>query len=97
MSGLIRDWPKIGDRMTQPFLDQLMVSQLLEQNLTLGFFLKGLNGPPGPPGASDPPPQDVDAGMIGEDSVMIGESSGTTESSAPGPPTSDDPSSPGST
>lgn len=51
MSGLIRDWPKIGDRMTQPFLDQLMVSQLLEQNLTLGFFLKGLNGPPGPPGA----------------------------------------------
>ena len=32
-----------------------MVSQLLEQNLTLGFFLKGLNGPPGPPGPSGPP------------------------------------------
>ena len=47
---VLPDWPKVGDRVTQPFLDQLMVSQLLEQNLTLGFFLKGLNGPPGPPG-----------------------------------------------
>jgi len=50
MNRILPDWPKIGDRITQPFLDQLMVSQLLEQNLTLGFFLKGLNGPPGPPG-----------------------------------------------
>merc|ERR1712019_218815 len=32
-----------------------MVSQLLEQNLTLGFFLKGLDGPPGPAGEPGPP------------------------------------------
>eukprot|EP00112_Aurelia_sp_Birch-Aquarium-sp1_P009506 Seg2082.5 transcript_id=Seg2082.5/GoldUCD/mRNA.D3Y31 product="Collagen alpha-1" protein_id=Seg2082.5/GoldUCD/D3Y31 len=62
---ILPDWPKVGDRITQPFLDQLMVSQLLEQNLTLGFFLKGLNGPPGPPGPPGPSGEPGPPGLPG--------------------------------
>ena len=62
---ILPDWPKVGDRITQPFLDQLMVSQLLEQNLTLGFFLKGLNGPPGPPGPPGPAGEPGPPGLPG--------------------------------
>ncbi|EDO47280.1 predicted protein [Nematostella vectensis] len=85
---VLPDWPKIGDRITQPFLDQLMVSQLLEQNLTLGFFLKGLNGPPGPPGAPGPPGEPGQVGMAGPPGPPghVGEDGAPGAPGAPGPP-----------
>uniref|UniRef100_A0A6P8IDG1 Cuticle collagen 1-like n=1 Tax=Actinia tenebrosa TaxID=6105 RepID=A0A6P8IDG1_ACTTE len=85
---ILPDWPKIGDRITQPFLDQLMVSQLLEQNLTLGFFLKGLNGPPGPPGAPGPPGEPGPAGIAGPPGPPghVGEDGAPGAPGAPGPP-----------
>lgn len=84
---MLADWPKIGDRITQPFLDQLMVSQLLEQNLTLGFFLKGLNGPPGPPGAPGPPGEPGPAGIAGPPGPPghVGEDGAPGAPGAPGP------------
>jgi len=78
---MLPDWPKIGDRITQPFLDQLMVSQLLEQNLTLGFFLKGLNGPPGPPGPPGAPGEPGPPGLPG----APGAPGHVGEDGAPGP------------
>jgi len=78
---ILPDWPKIGDRITQPFLDQLMVSQLLEQNLTLGFFLKGLNGPPGPPGPPGPSGEPGPPGLPG----APGAPGHVGEDGAPGP------------
>lgn len=85
---ILPDWPKIGDRITQPFLDQLMVSQLLEQNLTLGFFLKGLNGPPGPPGSPGPPGEPGAAGIAGPPGPPghVGEDGAPGATGAPGPP-----------
>ena len=38
---------------------------MLEQNLTLGFFLKGLNGPPGPPGPPGPAGEPGPPGLPG--------------------------------
>lgn len=78
---ILPDWPKIGDRITQPFIDQLMVSQLLEQNLTLGFFLKGLNGPPGPAGPPGPPGEPGAPGLPG----APGAPGHVGEDGAPGP------------
>jgi len=79
---ILPDWPRIGDRITQPFIDQLMVSQLLEQNLTLGFFLKGLNGPPGPPGPPGPAGEAGPPGLPG----APGAPGHVGEDGAPGPP-----------
>ena len=65
-----------------------MVSQLLEQNLTLGFFLKGLNGPPGPPGppgnAGEPGPAGI-AGPPGPPG-HVGEDGAPGATGTPGPP-----------
>lgn len=85
---ILPDWPKIGDRITQPFLDQLMVSQLLEQNLTLGFFLKGLNGPPGPPGPSGNAGEPGPAGIAGPPGPPghVGEDGAPGATGTPGPP-----------
>nr|CDU32397.1 putative nematogalectin [Enteromyxum leei] len=52
--------PQIGDVVTEEMINQLMISNLIAQNMTVGFFLRGLNGPPGPPG----PPGE--AGQPGE-------------------------------
>lgn len=78
---ILPDWPRVGDRITQPFIDQLMVSQLLEQNLTLGFFLKGLNGPPGPPGPPGPAGESGPPGLPG----APGAPGHVGEDGAPGP------------
>lgn len=85
---ILPDWPKIGDRITQPFLDQLMVSQLLEQNLTLGFFLKGLNGPPGPPGPAGPAGEPGPPGLPGAPGSPghVGEDGAPGATGTPGPP-----------
>ena len=85
---ILPDWPKIGDRITQPFLDQLMVSQLLEQNLTLGFFLKGLNGPPGPPGPAGPSGEPGPPGLPGAPGSPghVGEDGAPGATGTPGPP-----------
>lgn len=84
---VLPDWPKIGDRITQPFLDQLMVSQLLEQNLTLGFFLKGLNGPPGPAGPSGPAGEPGPPGLPGSPGAPghVGEDGAPGPMGPPGP------------
>jgi len=84
---MLPDWPKIGDRITQPFLDQLMVSQLLEQNLTLGFFLKGLNGPPGPPGPPGSPGEPGPPGLPGSPGAPghVGEDGAPGPMGPPGP------------
>ena len=42
-------WPKEGDIVTEEFLEHLMVSQLLEQNLKL--FYTNMAGRPGEAGA----------------------------------------------
>lgn len=86
--GIVPDWPKIGEQITQPFLDQLMVSQLLEQNLTLGFFLKGLNGPPGPPGPPGAPGEPGPLGISGSPGSPghVGEDGAPGATGAPGPP-----------
>lgn len=65
-----------------------MVSQLLEQNLTLGFFLKGLNGPPGPPGSPGPPGEPGPAGIAGPPGPPghVGEDGAPGAPGAPGPP-----------
>lgn len=44
-------WPKLGDTVDQQMLDHMMISQILEQNLTLFYGgLSGRSGPVGPPG-----------------------------------------------
>lgn len=85
---IVPNWPQIGDRITQPFLDQLMVSQLLEQNLTLGFFLKGLNGPPGPPGPPGAPGEPGPPGLGGPPGTPghVGEDGAPGATGTPGPP-----------
>jgi len=92
---MLPDWPKIGDKITQPFLDQLMVSQLLEQNLTLGFFLKGLNGPPGPAGPPGSPGEPGPPGLPGAPGAPghVGEDGAPGPMGPPGP--SGPPGSPG--
>lgn len=44
-----------------PLLDKL----LQDQNVTLGFILKGLQGPPGPPGPEGSPDPEGEPGMPG--------------------------------
>jgi hypothetical protein len=84
---ILPDWPRVGDRITQPFIDQLMVSQLLEQNLTLGFFLKGLNGPPGPPGPPGPAGESGPPGLPGAPGAPghVGEDGAPGPQGPPGP------------
>ncbi|KAK3751293.1 hypothetical protein QZH41_012193, partial [Actinostola sp. cb2023] len=85
-------WPKLGDTVDEQMLDHFMISQILEQNLTL--FYGGLSGrsgtvgPPGPKGrfgdrgvTGEPGPfgSSGDIGAPGADGVL-----GTK--GAPGPP-----------
>ncbi|XP_032220168.2 uncharacterized protein LOC5519451 [Nematostella vectensis] len=56
-------WPKAGDTVDQQMLDHFMISQILEQNLTLFYGgLMGRSGPVGPPG---PPGSPGDRGQTG--------------------------------
>ena len=59
-------WPKEGDIVTEDFLEHLMVSQLLEQNLKLFYTnMAGRPGPAGPPGTPGTPGQEGFPGMNG--------------------------------
>ena len=59
-------WPKEGDIVTEDFLEHLMVSQLLEQNLKLFYTnMAGRPGPAGPAGEAGTPGQQGFPGMNG--------------------------------
>eukprot|EP00794_Sanderia_malayensis_P018812 gene18812-20708_t len=59
-------WPKEGDIVTEDFLEHLMVSQLLEQNLKLFYTnMAGRPGPAGPAGEKGIPGQQGFPGMNG--------------------------------
>lgn len=59
-------WPKEGDIVTEDFLEHLMVSQLLEQNLKLFYTnMAGRPGPAGAPGTKGTPGQQGFPGMNG--------------------------------
>lgn len=62
---------RLGDEITKDILDQLTTfSNILNQPLSLGFFIKGGTGPPGPPGCSGESGERGlmgDAGPVGED------------------------------
>lgn len=58
--------PTEGDIVTEQFLEHLMVSQLLEQNLNLFYTnMAGRPGPQGPPGAPGPPGSSGTNGLNG--------------------------------
>ena len=57
------DLPKPGDTVDQQLLDRFMISQILEQNLTL--FYGGLSGRPGKQGPVGPPGATGMRGMTG--------------------------------
>lgn len=49
-------WPKLGETVNEQLLDGLMISQILEQNLTLFFSdLKAKSGPVGERGPKGAP------------------------------------------
>lgn len=47
-------WPRLGDQITQDILDSIQTFDLLNQELSMGFFVRGVAGPQGPPGAKGP-------------------------------------------
>ncbi|KAJ7384999.1 hypothetical protein OS493_018688 [Desmophyllum pertusum] len=47
-------WPRLGDEITQDIMNSLETFELLNQELSLGFFIKGVAGPPGPAGPKGP-------------------------------------------
>lgn len=58
--------PTEGDIVTEQFLEHLMVSQLLEQNLNLFYTnMAGRPGHQGPPGAPGPPGSSGTNGLNG--------------------------------
>ncbi|KAL9975634.1 hypothetical protein ACROYT_G012817 [Oculina patagonica] len=72
------DLPKPGDTVDQQLLDRFMISQILEQNLTL--FYGGLAGRPGKQGGVGPPGAPGMQGMSGP----MGPPGGIGEVGAPG-------------
>lgn len=85
---ILEDMPKVGDPITQAELDQITVSDHMDQNLTLGFFLKGLNGPPGPEGPPGPPGEPGPPGLPGAPGGPgpVGEDGAPGPHGPPGPP-----------
>ena len=58
--------PQEGDIVTEQFLEHLMVSQLLEQNLNLFYTnMAGRPGEPGKAGSKGPPGQPGQPGIPG--------------------------------
>lgn len=47
-------WPRLGDKVTKDILDSIQAFDLLNEQLHLGFFIKGVAGPPGCQGPKGP-------------------------------------------
>lgn len=47
-------WPRLGDEVTKDILDSIQAFDLLNEQLHLGFFIKGVAGPPGSQGPKGP-------------------------------------------
>lgn len=74
---------RLGDEITSDMLDQLAsFSEILNQPLSLGFFIRGGAGPPGPPG---PPGEVGERGVMG-DSGPVGEDGSAGHEGSIGPP-----------
>lgn len=61
-------WPRLGDEVTPELISELYLddySTLLQQPLSMGFFIKGVAGPPGPQGPKGPTGIDGVTGLPG--------------------------------
>ncbi|XP_048576822.1 phospholipid scramblase 1 [Nematostella vectensis] len=76
------EWPQIGNEVTQDLLDEIQgYDEILNKPLSVGFFLRGTEGPPGPQGTKGPPGSQGLSGVQGYPGAP-----GPRGRSPPGPP-----------